>query len=63
MIDKNNDAWLIHLGGGHTEGWVDEDKAGTKEGDLQGVARIVGHLSNEPYEPYAGSDMEPSEDC
>ena len=63
MIDKNNDAWLTHLGGGHTEGWVDEDKAGTKEGDLQGVARIVEHLSNDLYEPYSASDMESDGEC
>ncbi|KAK3293093.1 uncharacterized protein B0H64DRAFT_205957 [Chaetomium fimeti] len=63
MIDKNNDAWLISLGGGYTEGWVDKDKAGTKDGDLQGVARIVKHLNNEPYEPYSGSDMESDDGC
>lgn len=56
MIDKNNDAWLIDFGGGYTEGWVDGDKAGTVEGDLQGVARILEHLSNEEYEPYPDSD-------
>jgi hypothetical protein len=56
MIDKNNDAWLIDFGGGYTEGWVDEDRAGTVEGDLQGVAKIVEHLSNEEYEPYPDSD-------
>ncbi|KAK4099631.1 hypothetical protein N658DRAFT_498114 [Parathielavia hyrcaniae] len=56
MIDKNNDAWLIDFGGGYTEGWVDEDKIGTIEGDLQGVAKIAEHLSNEEYEPYTESD-------
>ncbi|AEO67357.1 uncharacterized protein THITE_2129274 [Thermothielavioides terrestris NRRL 8126] len=56
IIDKNNDAWLIDFGGGYTEGWVDKDKAGTAEGDLQGVAKIVEHLSNEEYEPYPDSD-------
>lgn len=58
MIDRNNDAWLIGFGGGYTEGWVDKDKAGTKEGDLQGVAKIVGYLSNEEYEPYPYSDWD-----
>ncbi|KAL2130963.1 hypothetical protein VTI74DRAFT_5708 [Chaetomium olivicolor] len=57
IIDKNNDAWLINFGGGYTEGWVDEDKAGTREGDLQGVAKIVEHLSNQEYEPYSDSDQ------
>jgi len=56
MIDNNNDAWLIDLGGGYTEGWVDEDKAGSIEGDLQGVTKIVEHLSNEEYEPYPDFD-------
>ncbi|KAH6854731.1 hypothetical protein B0I37DRAFT_362903 [Chaetomium sp. MPI-CAGE-AT-0009] len=56
MIDKNNDAWLIGFGGGYTEGWVDQDNAGTIEGDLQGVTRIAEHLSNEEYEPYPDSD-------
>ncbi|KAK3946137.1 hypothetical protein QBC46DRAFT_368907 [Diplogelasinospora grovesii] len=58
MIDKNNDASLIDFGGGYTKGWVDEDKAGTKEGDLQGVAKIVEYLSNEEYEPYPYSDSD-----
>ncbi|KAK4243135.1 hypothetical protein C7999DRAFT_44982 [Corynascus novoguineensis] len=56
MIDKNNDAWLIDFGGGYTEGWVDEDKTGAIEGDSQGLAKIVDHLSNEEYEPYPDSD-------
>ncbi|CAK7231635.1 hypothetical protein SBRCBS47491_007997 [Sporothrix bragantina] len=47
MVDGNNDAWLIDLGGGFTEGWVDEDKAGTKEGDLQGVAKIEEYLKDD----------------
>ncbi|KAM7214605.1 hypothetical protein V8F06_010004 [Rhypophila decipiens] len=55
LIDRNDDAWLIGFGGGYAEGWpgwVDEDKFGTKEGDLQGLARIVEHLSNEEYEEF-----------
>ncbi|KAK4178047.1 hypothetical protein QBC36DRAFT_325681 [Triangularia setosa] len=56
MIDTNDDAWLIDLGGGYTEGWVGKDKAGTKEGDLQGMAKIIEHLSNEEYEPYSETD-------
>ncbi|KAH6637284.1 hypothetical protein F5144DRAFT_570124 [Chaetomium tenue] len=47
LIDKNDDAWLIGLGGYYTEGWVDEEKRGTKEGDLQGVERIVEYLFSE----------------
>ncbi|KAK4156996.1 hypothetical protein C8A00DRAFT_12093 [Chaetomidium leptoderma] len=57
LIDKKNDAWLIDFGGGYTEGWVDKEKANTKEGDLQGVERIVEYLYSEEYEPYP-SDYE-----
>lgn len=56
LIDRSNDAWLVDFGGGYTEGWVDEDKAGTRQGDLQGVAKIVELLSSEEYEPYPASD-------
>jgi hypothetical protein len=61
MIDRNNDAWLIHVGfvNRYTRGWVDKEKAGTKEGDLQGVGKIVEFLSSgEPYEPDMDSDWE-----
>ncbi|KAK1771692.1 protein kinase [Phialemonium atrogriseum] len=37
IIDTHGDAWIIDFGGGHTEGWVDKDKAGTVDGDLQGL--------------------------
>ncbi|KAG7294462.1 hypothetical protein NEMBOFW57_004535 [Staphylotrichum longicolle] len=57
LIDKNNDAWLIDFGGGHTEGWVDKEKADTEEGDLQGVERIAEYLLSEEYES-ASSDYE-----
>ncbi len=40
LIDKTDDAWIIDFGGGRTEGWVDEDLSGTKEGDLQGLEKI-----------------------
>lgn len=57
LIDKNNDAWLIEFGGGHTEGWVDKEKADTEEGDLQGVEGIAEYLLTEKYES-ASSDYE-----
>ncbi|KAH6635116.1 hypothetical protein B0J18DRAFT_417941 [Chaetomium sp. MPI-SDFR-AT-0129] len=50
LIDKKNGAWLIDFGGGYTEGWTDKEKSGTKEGDLQGVERIVDYLFSEGYE-------------
>lgn len=40
LVDMKGDAWLIDFGGSYTEGWVDEDKKETVEGDLQGVQRI-----------------------
>jgi hypothetical protein len=47
LIDKDNNAWIIGFGGGCTEGWVDCEKAGTVEGDLQGLANIMDFISNE----------------
>ncbi|KAF4432381.1 Serine threonine kinase [Fusarium acutatum] len=44
LIDQKNDAWVIDFGGGYTVGWVDEDKAGTLEGDRQGLAKILNML-------------------
>lgn len=41
LIDKNNDAWVIDFGGSYTPGWVDSDKAGTLEGDKQGLGKII----------------------
>lgn len=45
LIDKNGDACIIDFEGGYTEGWVDEDMAGTKEGDLQGLRKILDSIS------------------
>lgn len=61
MIDTNDDAWLIDLGEGYTRGRVGKDKAGTKEGDPQGLAKILEHLSNEEYESYSDHDSFQSE--
>lgn len=41
LVDTAGDAWVIDFGGGHTEGWVDRDTAGTIEGDLQGLRAIT----------------------
>lgn len=46
LIDKNCDVWVIDFEGGYTEGWVDKDKAGTKEGDLQGLGKILDLISS-----------------
>lgn len=44
IIDIDDDAWLIDLGGGWTEGWIDEKLADTVEGDEQAVKRIMQFL-------------------
>lgn len=41
LVDTDGDAWVTDFGGGHTEGWVDRDKTGTVEGDLQGLQAII----------------------
>jgi serine/threonine protein kinase len=41
LIDVANDAWIVDFGGGYTEGWVEREKAGTIEGDLEGMANIA----------------------
>ncbi|KAJ5114030.1 hypothetical protein N7456_002564 [Penicillium angulare] len=41
LVDVNGDACIVDFGRTkYTEGWVDEDKKGTVEGDLQGVQKI-----------------------
>ncbi|KAI1752088.1 hypothetical protein F4782DRAFT_501924 [Xylaria castorea] len=45
LIDKEDNAWIIDFGGSYTTGWVDEDKAGTLEGDMQGLEKIMEILS------------------
>lgn len=41
LVDTAGDAWVTDFGGRHTRGWVDRDKAGTIEGDLQGLRAII----------------------
>ncbi|KAL6692968.1 hypothetical protein J3F84DRAFT_401524 [Trichoderma pleuroticola] len=45
LIEMDDNAWVIDFGGSYTVGWVDKDKAGTVEGDAQGLARILDILS------------------
>lgn len=47
LIDKHSNAWIVDFEGGYTESWVDRDKAGTVEGDLQGLANIVKFIFEE----------------
>ncbi|KAE9380834.1 hypothetical protein N431DRAFT_433066 [Stipitochalara longipes BDJ] len=58
LIDKDNNAWIIDFGGGYTEGWVDREKAGTIEGDLQGLANIMDFISKgkQEHEYFADRD-------
>lgn len=41
LIDGRDDAWIVDFGGGYTEGWVDENQAGTAAGDAQGLANLL----------------------
>ncbi|KAI3342717.1 hypothetical protein F4824DRAFT_117038 [Ustulina deusta] len=45
LIDTEDNICLIDFGGSYTEGWVDEDKEETAEGDLQAVQRIKEQLA------------------
>ncbi len=46
LIDVHGNAWIIDFGGGRTEGWVDSDMAGTVDGDLQGLERILKFIAS-----------------
>lgn len=45
LIDVQNNAWVIDFGGSYTVGWVDTGLAGTPDGDLQGLSKILSILS------------------
>jgi hypothetical protein len=47
LIDKLGNAIVIDLEGGATRGWIDEDKMGTREGDLQGLERLADYILND----------------
>ena len=40
LVDADRQAWVVDFNGGYTEGWVDKELENTRDGDLQGVARI-----------------------
>ncbi|KAI3328368.1 hypothetical protein F4824DRAFT_506617 [Ustulina deusta] len=44
LVDTMDNLWLIDFGGSFTQGWVDEEKRDTAEGDLQGLERIKNWL-------------------
>ncbi|KAF3072987.1 hypothetical protein CFAM422_004911 [Trichoderma lentiforme] len=41
LVDQHDNAWIIDFGRGYTEGWVEPGLAGTREGDLQALDRII----------------------
>ncbi|KAH8820263.1 hypothetical protein F5884DRAFT_744624 [Xylogone sp. PMI_703] len=41
LIGRSDDAWVIDFGGVYTKGYVEKEKAGTIEGDMQGLSNIV----------------------
>ncbi|KAI1184260.1 hypothetical protein F5B17DRAFT_447347 [Nemania serpens] len=45
LIDREDNAWVIDFGGSYTVGWVDKEKAGTLEGDMQGFEKIMEMLN------------------
>jgi serine/threonine protein kinase len=47
LIDDNDDAIVLDFGGGNTVGWVDQDKHGTLEGDMQGLGKLLKMLGTE----------------
>ena len=47
LIDKDGNAVIIDLEGGSTRGWVDSDKSGKLEGDLQGLERMTDFIFND----------------
>ncbi|KAI0973618.1 hypothetical protein F4678DRAFT_425354 [Xylaria arbuscula] len=47
LIDDEGDAVVLDFGGGNTVGWVDANKYGTLEGDIQGLEKIMAHLKEE----------------
>lgn len=48
LIDQENNAWITDFEGGHTQGWVNPDKAGTVAGDMQGLKRITNFIFKGP---------------
>lgn len=47
VINEHGNAVVIDLEGGATKGWIDDDKMGTKEGDLQGLERLADYILND----------------
>lgn len=41
LVGTDQNLWLVDFGGGFTQGWVDEDKMESFDGDLQALSRMV----------------------
>ncbi|KAI0192807.1 hypothetical protein F4808DRAFT_453368 [Astrocystis sublimbata] len=63
IIDNEDNVVLTDFEGGYTNGWVSAEKAGTVEGDLQGLQNIMAFLfrSINPNDKYL--DNEDSQGC
>ncbi|UNI23241.1 hypothetical protein JDV02_009074 [Purpureocillium takamizusanense] len=48
LVDRDDNAWITDFEGGYTYGWVDPGVAGTVEGDLQGLQRIIRFIFDGP---------------
>lgn len=46
MVDGGDELWIIDFGGSYTEGWVDPELSETREGDDQGVEKVVRALED-----------------
>jgi serine/threonine protein kinase len=49
LVDEDGDAIVIDFGGGNTVGWIDHDKYGCMEGELQGIDKIMSALGVEAH--------------
>lgn len=45
LLDRNDNIWISDFGGSRTEGWVDVEHRETRQGDEQGLQRILSFLS------------------
>jgi serine/threonine protein kinase len=50
LVDKDGKLWIIDFGGSYTEGWVEPELEETREGDLQGIEKIVEGLVEDEEE-------------
>jgi len=62
LVDKSSNAVLIDFEGGSTRYWVDKGKAGTVEGDLQGLEKLMDYIFNDASTLRPNPDREESVD-